>query len=193
MQSDNQMDAPKFGFTSGIAFCCNFSKRLGIETGIQYSNKGFRTKEDALIFGGAPPRRGSTSILPPIKSGHFVYNYHYIDIPLKVHFVLGKKRVRFVGGIGICTNIFIAANNVFVGKEYDGKTIRISSKGSYFNNYNEINFSPVVSLGVDYKINKKTNLRVEPSFKYALLPTQNSPITAYLWSGGLNISYYFGL
>lgn len=47
--------------------------------------------------------------------------------------------------------------------------------------------------GIDYKINRRMNLRVEPTFRYGVLKTIDTPVTGYLYSGGLNISYYFGL
>lgn len=59
--------------------------------------------------------------------------------------------------------------------------------------YNKVNISPTVSVGFDYKINSRMNLRVEPTFRYGVLKITKTPVTGYLYSGGLNVSYYFGL
>ena len=45
-RQDNE-DA-KFGYTTGLNVCFNFSQLLGFETGIQFSNKGFKTKSQDL-------------------------------------------------------------------------------------------------------------------------------------------------
>ncbi len=51
----------------------------------------------------------------------------------------------------------------------------------------------MVSVGVEYKINERMNLRVEPTFRYGLLTVIDFPVAGYLYSGGLNIGYYVGL
>ena len=71
----------------------------------------------------------------------------------------------------------------------NGKTSKTSQTSTY--NYNKINVSPTISLGVDYIINSMSNLRIEPTFRYGLLKTIDKPITEYLWNTGINISYYF--
>lgn len=37
------------------------------------------------------------------------------------------------------------------------------------------------------------NLRIEPTFSYGLLKIIDAPVTGYLYSGGINIGYYFGI
>ncbi|HRN94808.1 MAG TPA: hypothetical protein PL084_08790, partial [Chitinophagales bacterium] len=74
---------------------------------------------------------------------------------------------------------------------YSNHTKRETIPISY--NYKKVNISPLISVGIDYKINSRMNLRVEPTFRYGVLKLMDTPITTYLYSGGLNISYYFGL
>ena len=59
--------------------------------------------------------------------------------------------------------------------------------------YNKVNISPSVSAGIDYRINDRHHLRIEPTFRYGVLKIIDEPITGYLYSGGLNIGYYFGI
>jgi hypothetical protein len=37
------------------------------------------------------------------------------------------------------------------------------------------------------------NVRIEPTIKYGVLKIIDTPITAFLYSGGLNMSYYCNL
>ena len=95
----NKMETVKVGYTAGLNVCFNIKKFVGLETGIQYSNKGYQTKKQDLIFGQPDPS------LP--KQSKFVYDFHCIDIPVKANFTIGKKKVRFFTSVGVTTNIFI--------------------------------------------------------------------------------------
>ena len=182
IKRSNENEIVKFGYTAGLNVCFNIIKFVGIETGIQYSNKGYQTKTIDYTFGQPNP-------FAP-KEGKFIFNFHYIDIPLKVNFTIGKKKVRFFTSVGLTTNIFIKETQTSILK-YTDRTDRITKPTSY--DYNRINISPTISLGIDYKINSRMNLRIEPIFRYGVLKIIDAPVTGYLYNGGLNISYYFGM
>jgi len=183
LESRNDREIAKFGYTAGLNVCYNFTNLIGIETGVQYSNKGYQTKMQDLIWGQPDPSL-------PTKA-KFIYNDNYIDIPLKVNFTFGKKKFRFCASAGLTTNIFINETSTSVQEFSDGDQKKQTSKTSF--SYKRIDLSPTVSIGVDYKINNKMNLKVEPTFRYGVLKIIDSPVTGYLWNAGLNISYYFGL
>lgn len=173
----NDRETVKVGYTTGLNVCFNIKKFVGLETGIQYSNKGYETKKQDLIFGQSDTQ------------SKFVYDFHCIDIPVKVNFTIGKKKVRFFISVGLTTNIFIKETHTSFLYYPD----RIDKKTSPANlDYNKVNLSPTISVGIDYKINDRMNLRVEPTFRYGVLKIIDMPVTGYLYSGGLNISYFFG-
>jgi hypothetical protein len=183
----NKIEQPKLGFTSGINVCYILTKHISLDLGLQYSNKGYQTKNETLIY----PTPGSAATYNLPTSGRFVYRYNYIDIPLKANFVFGKKKLRLITSVGLTTNIFISETNSFIGKYSNGSSFRSSSTANY--GLSRVNLSPLISCGIDYKINNKMFFRVEPTFRYSILSTVNAPITEYVWSAGLNVSYYFGL
>lgn len=182
IEQRNKIETIKLGYTTGLNACYNINNFLGLESGIQYSNKGYQTKKQDLIFENPDPT------LP--EKSQFIYNLHYIDIPLKVNFTAGKKKVRFFTSAGLTANIFIkkTQTTIFV---YSDRTERNANPSNF--DFNRINISPTASIGIDYKINERMNLRVEPTFRYGVLKIIDSPVTGYLYSGGLNIGYYFGL
>ncbi|MES2139527.1 MAG: outer membrane beta-barrel protein [Bacteroidota bacterium] len=189
----NDNETGKLSFTTGINMIFNLNKNIGIGAGIQYSNKGYQIKTDDLTYGSMiDPRRGFTNPSgAAITSAKFIYNDHYIDIPLKINLSFGKKKIRFVTSGGVATNIFITETSTMVLKYSDGTKDRDTQKTSY--NYNKVNVSPFISAGIDWKFNDRNNLKIEPTIRYGVLKIIDAPVTGYLWNAGLNISYYFGL
>jgi hypothetical protein len=178
----NDIERPKIGYSGGINFCYQLTKFMGIETGIQYSNKGYKTRNRTLIWDGSLPE-----VPDRIKS---IYNYHYIDIPLKVNFSLGKNKVRFFSSLGIVGNVFIdeIQKNIFV---YSNRKEIDNFSTNY--DYHRFNVSASISAGIDYKLSNNSSLRIEPTFRHGLSQIIDAPATAYLYSAGLNIGYYYGL
>ena len=178
----NNRETIKIGYTAGLNACFNFKNIIGLETGVQYSNKGYQTKIEDITFGQPDP-----SLPDKFK---YIYDYHYIDIPVKANFTIGKKKVRFFTSIGVTTNILIKYTETCI-LVYSDHTNRETNSTSF--NYNKVNISPTISVGIDYKINNRMNLRVEPTFRFGVLKIIDAPVTGYLYNGGFNISYYFGL
>jgi hypothetical protein len=46
----NKTETIKLGYTAGVNVFFNIKKTIGLETGIQYSNKGYQIKKKDLIF-----------------------------------------------------------------------------------------------------------------------------------------------
>ena len=192
IDSRNEMEKAKLGYTTGLNVIYNLKKNIGIELGIQFSNKGYQTNEEGLTFGDLiDPRRGFvyTTLLP--TKVRFIYNYYYFDIPLKINYIFGKKKVRLITSSGIATNIFIKGTSSSFIEYSDGTSDKYSQQSSDVNS--TINLSPFVSFGIDYQLNERNTLRIEPTFRYGVLKINNYPISGYLWNVGLNISYFFGL
>lgn len=179
----NNEEIPKIGFTPGLNTLFNLKNNMSVEVGIQYSNKGFQTKMLELF-----PFQPNDPLVP--NETKFIYNYHYLDIPLRFNYVFGKKKIRFLTSAGVTTNVFI---------EETQKSIRIYSDRTEKNTeptnieYNRFNITPTLSFGIDYKINNKMNLRIEPIFRYGILKIIDAPITGYLYNTGLNVGFYFGV
>lgn len=173
---------PKLGYAFGASFAYNFTNNLGLEVGLQYTNKGYKT--DKLVFSqhlGFPWGNGNDYAV-------FYYSHNYLAVPLKLNVLLGKQKVRFLGSVGIETWILLNATNRQV--EYkDNK--QVSSTSESMNNINPVNISPILSVGIDWKLTDFLNLRVEPTFRYGLLNVTNNS-TEKLISAGLNIGLYYG-
>ena len=190
----NNTEKQKFGYTTGLNACYNISKHIGIETGLQYSNKGYFIKRTGFIYGNMyDPRRGfvSNNSATEPTNAKFIYNYIYLDVPLRLIFSFGEKRIHLITGIGVTTNILLKATQTIILGYENGDKKRQTQKPGY--NYKSLDVSPNVSVGIDYRISNKINLRIEPTFRYGAIKIIDAPITEYLWNGGLNITCYYGL
>ena len=171
----NKYKKLKFGFRVGISTCYRFSKSFSIETGLQYSNEGFRSTGSDLVYGDMiDPRYGFIYTSQPVNLSTPTPDYHYLNIPLQANYYFGKNKTLLVG-FGVTTGFLLKTS--------------IQS-----DNFNPISLSPTLSFGIEPQINDKMYLRFEPQFRYALTSVMDEAlITAYLWSIGVKISYYYKL
>jgi hypothetical protein len=113
-----------------------------------------------------------------------------MDIPLKINYAIGNNKWRLITSLGITTSVFLkeTITSCFYYTDHTDKKLN-----PYNYDFNTINFSPTLSIGADYKMNNKMNLRVEPTFRYGVTKIISTPVTGNLYNGGLNIGYYYAL
>lgn len=181
IQNRKETELAKFGYTTGLNILFNFSQLIGFETGIQYSNKGYKTKKQDLIF--IPPNPASPSKV------RFTYAYQYIGIPLKAKFTMGKSKMRFLTSIGFMTNFLLNTKHTANYEYSNGSTEKKTESSSI--KFNKIDISPMMSIGVDYKLNNKIHISAEPTFRYGVIKIKDAPVAERLWNAGLNFSCYY--
>ncbi len=175
----NKNELFKAGYTAGLNVCYNKNNSFGFETGIQYANKGIKTKIRNLYPLQPDP-------FSPEKVRN-VYSYHCIDVPLKVNYTTGKKKFQLITSLGLTTNIYIRQTNTSY-YFYPGRTEKVIQAIS--SDINRVNVSAAISVGLNYRMNDKNSLRIEPSFRHVFIKRNYTPIGYYLFSSGLNIGYY---
>ena len=178
----DSLGLPMFGFTSGVTSFYKISKRLAFETGILFSDKGERTKTMELI---------STVTIDPALPTNFVkwnYHYYYIDIPIKLNYIIIDKRFQFFISTGISTNFFLYQRTKvsFVGS--NESSISISNGG-----LSRLNLALLIGVGFNYQINDKLKLRTEPIFRHSINPVAEGPLKRYQYSIGCNIGLTYKL
>lgn len=184
----NSTEIPKLGYTIGLNFLYQMNNRITFNFGVQYSNKGEKTKSQNYIYSSLPPRGISSQPLP--ISSYFKYNTTYIDMPLLVNIYLNKNKKKIVAFIstGISPNFFLFEKI----KEYEtlngGTHLEKSVNGN--NNYYKINPQFQLGVGVDIRF-KKTLLKIYPVYRTSLLRVNSGPVNGYFYSFGLDISYLF--
>jgi hypothetical protein len=177
------METAKAGYTAGINVMYHLSNCFSLETGLQFSNKGFKT---LFVIDSV------SATNPPFPTSVVRYDrFYYLDIPLKASFTFGTGKLQFCAGAGITAN-FLIQNSVYSFQKFrDGsrKEFRMPDDGPY----NTFNLSPMLSAGIDYSLSNRAHLKAEPTFRYGILQIMDAPISAYLWNAGLNLGFYYSL
>lgn len=173
---------PKYGYTAGIAFGYHINKMLNIETGIIYSNKGYKTISTETVYDFYRPPENAQSIL----------DYTYLGIPLKANVIFFDERFQLIMGFGATLDILLRKSVKIIP---DNPTTRFPIQKKYIDyDYNKINISPIVSIGMKYNITHRMSLRAEPTFRYSVLKLDDkSYVETHLYSVGLNIGFYLAL
>jgi len=178
----NKNETFKVGLTVGLNLCFTRNNSYSFETGIQYANKGIKTKIRDLY-----PLQPDPQVPEKFRS---VESYHCLDIPLKVNYTTGKKKLQLISSFGLTTNIFIIETSTsylyFTDRKEKERLFRSSG-------YDRVNISAALSIGLNYRMNDKNSLRIEPSFRHVFIKRNSTNIGYYLYSAGLNIGYYVHL
>jgi len=180
------------GFAGQAMVQYNFTPSLGLESGLQYSVRGYKGIYDNLVFGDViDPRQGFTTTGGAgITRVDFIYRYHFLSIPVRARFDVGKNKVRWTSGIGF-TFDYLNSYKVTVVKENIDGTID-SDTQSYSSGdvkMRSFNGSALISTGVQYQLTPYDLPRIELYYRSALSPTADAPISDRLWDFGLCFSY----
>lgn len=179
----NDIEIPKLGFSIGASACYVINHRYSIDAGLQFSDKGYRTHKFEYYLP-----------YPQASGGPYVFrsvsHYNYLDIPLRFNMTFGQRKLKFIAGIGITTNVLLSTASTTI-QYVDGDRERDHVSGSEFEaDFNRLNLSPAISAGIACNITEQMQLRIEPTFRYGVLKTSDAPLTDYLYSAGLNVGYY---
>lgn len=175
------VEIAKLGYTAGLSLLFKPWDRVSFETGLYFSNKGYRMKSIALY-----------DINPPFDEAvnHIktTYNFYYLDIPIKVNYFILTGKIKLFVSAGFSTNIFLDEREKVSFEDPEStETIKISTK------FSDISVAVIIGAGIDYAINNKLNLRIEPLFKRAIIPLADAPIKEYHYSLGANFGLYYKL
>lgn len=183
INSRNDTEIPRPGFTTGLTILVQVSPKIILESGLQVSSKGYKTKEMNLDY--FPPNPAA-----PIKAMG-TYRYHYLGFPLRAKFVFGKPSIRFMPGIGLMTNFLLNTDSKFKYTYSDGRTEELTE--SMNSEFKMLDISPILSFGVDFKLSPRFHLLAEPTFRYGLMATRDESVKENLWSAGVNVGFFYRL
>ncbi|MFD1094464.1 hypothetical protein [Salegentibacter chungangensis] len=120
---------------------------------------------------------GSSFAMTRFEPGSLNQQFGYIEVPVEIEYSLIDKKfgLNLIGG---GSSLFLDENTVYL-KQNNGNTQLGES-----NNVRNFSFSTNIGVGLDYDLNDKFRLNLEPIFKYQLNP----------FRGTQNVQpYYFGV
>jgi len=181
------LEIPKFGYTTGLNLLFRVSRNITLETGLQYSNKGEKTKTYPLLFIN-PNSPQEPTVTQDVS---FVYSYNYLDIPIKANFFLINKKFKLFLSGGISNNLLLFSTSkstiTFSPGNSSTSTVITSTK------YSTVNMAVLAGFGIEHHLNSRCSLRLEPIYRRSLRSIIDAPIESYLYSVGMNFGLYFSL
>lgn len=180
----NNFEKPMLAYTGGADISYFFKQRFAISLGVDYIQKGFRTKELTVTTVEQPEGE--------IGTGRNRYNYNYIGIPIKLHFVAGKRKIRFIISQGFTPAFLLYERTNFKIKYNDGSRETKRGKLNYI--FTPFNLFHEIGLGINCQLGKRAGLIIEPTYIHGLFDTGRSVrYTENLYSYSLNIGCYIKL
>lgn len=177
----DKIEIPKSGYSGGVNVVFEMDQQIELEGGIQYSWKGFRTKEQQFTAG-----QPNDPFLP--ASGWFEHRYPYIDVPVKLNYKPFKNGKFFFTG-GLIGHIYLQSSIKSVYIYSDGRKTEMV-QFSTDDGYETFTAGIVAGFGRDFYLGKNSKFRVEPLFRHMFLPIHGGSVKYYLWSAGLNVGFY---
>lgn len=178
----NESESIKPGYTTGLNIVYQINSNISIATGLHYSNIGYQSKViQAKVLVPDP------NIPTKFKSK---YHFHFVEIPLKFNYIFNEAKFQMFGSFGINTQLFQKEMAVSIAY-FSDHTERNRRETQYV--YNAINISPSISAGINYPINERLKLSLEPIIRYGITNLIKAPISSHLYSVGINTGIYYKL
>ncbi len=172
----------KYGYTTGVAFGYQINKKLSIETGLIYSNKGYKTISINTIYDYYKSPEKAQNIL----------SFYYLSIPVKASLTFFDSKFQLIAGLGTTVDFLLKTTVETIPDNPTTEFPVHTTELDYA--YNKTNLTPMVSIGLKYNITDRMSLRAEPTFRYSVLNIDDKSYRAtYFWSAGLNVGVYIGL
>ncbi len=182
MEYRDETEIPKFGYTAGIGILRRLHRKLELESGICYSDKGYKTDKQNLSW------VNSELDLPSKYS--IVYRYQYFEIPVKLnYYLLNRKILAFLTG-GASVGIFNRQQTKLILEHTDGSKNSTLSENDL--GFSALNFSIFVGGGILCPVSKSWSIRMQPLCRMALTPLRPTVgLKEKLFSTGLEVGFYY--
>ncbi len=184
----NKTESARFGFTTGMVSCYQLSFRFALESGLQFSDKGFKyeaTKQD-FYYGDGIYVEEDPAMPDKWKT---IYHHYYLGIPLKLNYYVLQKGVKLFLSAGFSTDFYVGNQSKTTWEFSDRtetETYQMKDKG-----FNMVNFTGLAGFGIETDISKRVHFRFEPIFRYSFTPVADGLMKDYLYSVGANFTLFY--
>lgn len=182
------IEIPKLGYTVGYHVAFRINKRFSLELGLQYADRGERSKKYPAIYPTSQP----DPLIDAVKF-RMVSRYKYFDIPLKAKFYILNNKLKLFVSAGFSPSIFLSQRDVLFSENAQGKVTKIQSIGANHGGYVRVNPVMIAGLGVQYDLFDKLYIKAEPTYRRSIASIIDAPIKSYLYSTGLELGVFYRL
>ena len=174
-------EIPMLGYSCSIGLSYSWKYDLQASAGLGFSQKGFQTR-DLLII----DTDGNV-----IGLGKYRNNFDYIQLPVKICWTKGKKKLKFIAEAGITPSYLLYERSNLKIDYFDGRSDVVRSDVNYINR--TFGWFGEIAAGAELKTGSASVIRIEPYYSYAFAPTISTFMTEYLRNSGLKLSCHFRL
>ncbi len=163
------------GFTSGLTYRRQLFGPISIETGINYTRKGWSSD--------------STTSQAQIKN---LFTYDYAVVPVKLRINLPSGRRLFYINAGVMGGVLLNAAQT-VATAYNTGTLTSNKKGISNALSNQIYYSMAFGVGLDYRLISNLYFKIEPNYQRTISEYSKETVKSFLSSAGVNLGLLWGL
>jgi len=164
----NDATLPALGFNTGIVAQYLILKNVEIQIGLQFSRRSHARKQ-------VPFRDNPGTVL---GLADLQYRYHYLELPLQVNYrIVNKKFFSYISA-GVSIN-YLLTDRIKMSYTYNNGDMEVLKSNTASSDFNNSVVSVLGGIGIGYNINEKLNLRLEPLFRYSLVPLKDTPINEF--------------
>jgi hypothetical protein len=180
VQLRDSVELPVFGFTTGLKLTTLLKKRFTFETGLLFSQKGYKDKPTIFVANTPDPH------IP--KTASYQLTYSSIDIPIKLSFYPIKTvKAGFLISAGIINNIFITEKKTSTYVYNNGSTQTVKDRSIGFGYQPSL----LLSIGYQQQLSERLFFKVEPTYRRQIFDINSSgAYKTYYYSFGLDLSLY---
>lgn len=180
----DEMEDPRLGFTTGLVAYYQISNRFTFESGIQFSDKGEKSKMNIWVESS-----GNSTTDPAIPEKNKSFNhYYYLGVPIKLNYYFLQNKFKMFASVGVITDFFVDGKNKLI-LYYKDRTEK--QLNDIDNDFNLINYVGLASFGIERDISTKLRFRFEPTFRYSFTPVAIAPMERYHYSFGANVVLFY--
>jgi len=177
----NSAEKPKLSYSGGLSVVYRYNPKLSFQAGLNYANVGYKSEIAGFI--------GPVEEDFPL-SAKYIDNFHYLEVPTKVNFIFGENRLQYTVGAGLSSAYLMETKNTVVSYYADSTTRKhIQNQDPY----KPFNLFATLNVGLLYQLSNKWQLKLEPTFRYGLLRTSDTPVSGRLYNFGLSSGIYLTL
>jgi hypothetical protein len=165
----DSMEAPKYGYATGIHYSHAIGKKTSLTTGAFFTNNGEKTKNNV-----------------DLQTVNYTNHFYFISIPVRLDYVFISKKVDIYSTFGLSGNFFIQQKTV-MRMEDKKDAVQFTNRTSL----SSFNLGAIAGLGMQAKLADHWLFKLETLYKRSVTPVNNDPIKKWLYALGTNFGLFY--
>jgi hypothetical protein len=165
----DSMEAPKYGFATGIQYSHAISKKTNLTTGAFFTNNGEKTKNNV-----------------DLQVVNYTNHYYFVAVPVRLDYVVIAKKVDIYTTFGLIGNFFLEQKTV-LRMEDKKDAVQFTNRTSL----SSFNLGAIAGVGMQAKLADHWLFKLEALYKRSVTPVNNDPVKKWLYALGTNFGLYY--